>query len=70
MAVGIVAIVIGCVAILVPGRRLGRDRDLHRLDPVIAGAFLVAAAFTAHSVGTRDPAAALGAADRASSASG
>ena len=52
MAVGILAIVDRLHRDPRARRRLGRDGDLHRLDPVIAGAFLVAAAFSAHSIGT------------------
>ena len=64
MAVGILAIVIGCVAILVPAVASVGTAIFIGWILVIAGAFLVAGAFMAHSIGSRDPAPALGAADR------
>ena len=70
MAIGILAIVIGCIAILVPAVASRRDPIFFGWILLIAGAFLVAAAFTAHSIGTVRPAPALGAADESSSASG
>ena len=52
MAVGIVAIFIGCVAILVPAVASVGTAIFIGWILVIAGAFLVAGAFTAHSIGT------------------
>ena len=52
MAVGIIAILIGCVAILVPAVASVATAIFIGWILLIAGAFLVAAAFTAHSVGT------------------
>jgi uncharacterized membrane protein HdeD (DUF308 family) len=52
MAVGIIAIVIGCVAILVPAVASVGTAIFIGWILLIAGAFLVAAAFTAHSVGS------------------
>lgn len=52
MAVGIVAIVIGCIAILVPAVASVGTAIFIGWILVIAGAFLVAAAFSAHSVGS------------------
>lgn len=52
MTVGILAIVIGCVAILVPAVAAVGTAIFIGWILVIAGAFLVAAAFSAHSIGT------------------
>ncbi|HUB98554.1 MAG TPA: HdeD family acid-resistance protein [Solirubrobacterales bacterium] len=52
MAVGIVAIVIGCIAILIPAVASVGTAIFIGWILVIAGAFLVAAAFSAHSVGS------------------
>jgi uncharacterized membrane protein HdeD (DUF308 family) len=52
MAVGIVAILIGCVAILVPAVASVGTAIFIGWILLIAGAFLVAGAFTAHSIGT------------------
>ena len=52
MAVGVLAIVVGCVAILVPAVASVGTAIFIGWILVIAGAFLVAGAFTAHSVGT------------------
>jgi uncharacterized membrane protein HdeD (DUF308 family) len=50
--VGIAAIVVGCIAILVPGVASVGTAIFIGWILLIAGAFLVAGAFTAHSVGT------------------
>ena len=52
MAVGILAIVVGCIAILVPAVASVGTAIFIGWILVIAGAFLVAAAFSAHSVGS------------------
>ena len=52
MAVGMIAIVVGCVAILVPAVASVGTAIFIGWILLIAGAFLVAGAFTAHSVGT------------------
>lgn len=52
MAIGIAAIVVGCVAILVPAVASVGTAIFIGWILVIAGAFLVAGAFMAHSVGT------------------
>src|ERR1700709_1496309 len=52
MAVGVLAIVVGCVAILVPAVASVGTAIFIGWILLIAGAFLVAAAFTAHSVGS------------------
>lgn len=52
MAVGIVAILIGCVAILVPAVASVGTAIFVGWILLIAGCFLVAGAFTAHSIGT------------------
>lgn len=52
MAVGVIAILIGCVAILVPAVASVGTAIFIGWILLIAGAFLVAAAFTAHSIGT------------------
>ena len=52
MAVGIVAILIGCVAILVPAVASVGTAIFIGWILLIAGGFLVAGAFTAHSIGT------------------
>jgi len=52
MAVGVLAIVVGCVAILVPAVASVGTAIFIGWILLIAGAFLVAAAFSAHSVGT------------------
>ena len=70
MAVGVLAIFVGCIAILVPAVASVGTAIFIGWILLIAGAFLIAAAFSAHSIGTRAAAAALGAADRRSSASG
>ena len=52
MTVGVLAIVVGCVAILVPAVAAVGTAIFIGWILVIAGAFLVAAAFSAHSIGT------------------
>lgn len=52
MTVGILAIVVGCIAILVPAVAAVGTSIFIGWILVIAGAFLVAAAFSAHSIGT------------------
>lgn len=52
MAVGVIAILIGCVAILVPAVASVGTAIFIGWVLLIAGGFLIAAAFTAHSVGT------------------
>jgi uncharacterized membrane protein HdeD (DUF308 family) len=52
MAVGVIAIVIGCIAILVPAVASVGTAIFIGWILLIAGAFLVAAAFSAHSVGS------------------
>lgn len=52
MAIGVVAIVIGCIAILVPAVASVGTAIFIGWILVVAGAFLVAGAFMAHSVGT------------------
>jgi uncharacterized membrane protein HdeD (DUF308 family) len=52
MGVGILAIVIGCIAILVPAVASVGTAIFIGWILLIAGAFLTAAAFTAHSLGT------------------
>jgi uncharacterized membrane protein HdeD (DUF308 family) len=52
MTVGILAIVVGCIAILVPAVAAVGTAIFIGWILLIAGAFLVAAAFAAHSVGT------------------
>ena len=52
MVVGVLAILIGCVAIVVPAVASVGTAIFIGWILVIAGAFLVASAFTAHSVGT------------------
>jgi uncharacterized membrane protein HdeD (DUF308 family) len=52
MAVGIIAIVIGCIAILIPAVASVGTAIFIGWILLIAGAFLVAAAFSAHSVGS------------------
>jgi uncharacterized membrane protein HdeD (DUF308 family) len=52
MAVGVLAIFIGCVAILVPAVAAVGTAIFIGWILVIAGAFLVAGAFMAHSIGT------------------
>jgi uncharacterized membrane protein HdeD (DUF308 family) len=52
MAVGVTAIVIGCIAILVPAVAAVGTAIFIGWILLIAGAFLVAAAFSAHSVGS------------------
>jgi uncharacterized membrane protein HdeD (DUF308 family) len=52
MTVGVLAIFIGCVAILVPAVAAVGTAIFIGWILVIAGAFLVAAAFSAHSIGT------------------
>jgi uncharacterized membrane protein HdeD (DUF308 family) len=52
MGVGIAAIVIGCVAILVPALAAVATAIFIGWILLIAGAFLIAAAFSAHSIGS------------------
>jgi uncharacterized membrane protein HdeD (DUF308 family) len=52
MTVGVLAILVGCVAILVPAVAAVGTAIFIGWILVIAGAFLVAAAFSAHSIGT------------------
>ena len=52
MAVGVIAILIGCVAILVPAVASVGTAIFIGWMLLIAGGFLIAAAFTAHSIGT------------------
>lgn len=52
MAVGIIAIAIGCIAILVPAVAAVGTAIFIGWILLIVGAFMVAGAFTAHSVGT------------------
>ena len=52
MTVGVLAIVVGCVAILVPEVASVGTAIFIGWILLIAGAFLVAGAFTAHSIGT------------------
>jgi uncharacterized membrane protein HdeD (DUF308 family) len=52
MVVGILAIVVGCVAIVVPAVASVGTAIFIGWILLIAGAFLVAGAFTAHSIGT------------------
>jgi uncharacterized membrane protein HdeD (DUF308 family) len=52
MAVGIVAILIGCIAILVPAVASVGTAIFIGWLLMVAGVFMVAGAFTAHSVGT------------------
>jgi uncharacterized membrane protein HdeD (DUF308 family) len=52
MAVGILAIVVGCVAIVVPAVASVGTAIFIGWILVVAGAFLVAGAFTAHSIGS------------------
>jgi uncharacterized membrane protein HdeD (DUF308 family) len=51
MAVGVIAILIGCVAILVPAVASVGTAIFIGWVLLVAGAFLIASAFTAHSVG-------------------
>lgn len=52
MAVGVLAILVGCIAILVPAVASVGTAIFIGWILLVAGAFLVAAAFSAHSVGT------------------
>jgi uncharacterized membrane protein HdeD (DUF308 family) len=52
MAVGVLAIVLGCIAILVPAVASVGTAIFIGWILIVAGAFLIAGAFTAHSVGT------------------
>ena len=52
MAVGVLAIIVGCVAILVPAVASVGTAIFIGWILLVAGAFLIAAAFSAHSVGT------------------
>jgi uncharacterized membrane protein HdeD (DUF308 family) len=52
MAVGVLAILVGCVAIVVPAVASVGTAIFVGWILVIAGAFLVAGAFTAHAIGT------------------
>ena len=52
MAVGVLAIFVGCVAIVVPAVASVGTAIFIGWILLVAGAFLVAAAFSAHSIGT------------------
>src|ERR1700712_3100803 len=52
MTIGVVAILVGCVAIVVPAVASVGTAIFIGWILVIAGVFLVAGAFTAHSIGT------------------
>jgi len=52
MTVGVLAIAIGCIAILVPAVAAVGTAIFIGWILVVAGAFLIAAAFSAHSIGT------------------
>lgn len=52
MAIGVLAILVGCVAILVPAVASVGTAIFIGWILLFAGAFLVAAAFSAHSIGT------------------
>jgi uncharacterized membrane protein HdeD (DUF308 family) len=52
MTVGVLAIVIGCIAILVPAVASVGTAIFIGWVLLVAGAFMVAAAFSAHSIGT------------------
>jgi uncharacterized membrane protein HdeD (DUF308 family) len=52
MAVGVIAIAVGCVAIFIPAAFSVGTAIFIGWILLIAGAFMVAAAFTAHSIGT------------------
>jgi uncharacterized membrane protein HdeD (DUF308 family) len=52
MTIGVLAIVVGCIAILVPAVASVGTAIFIGWILLIAGAFLVAAAFSAHSIGT------------------
>jgi uncharacterized membrane protein HdeD (DUF308 family) len=52
MFVGVLAIVVGCIAILVPAVAAVGTAIFIGWILIVAGAFLVAAAFSAHSIGT------------------
>jgi uncharacterized membrane protein HdeD (DUF308 family) len=52
MTIGVIAIVVGCIAILVPAVASVGTAIFIGWVLLIAGAFLVAAAFSAHSVGS------------------
>ena len=52
MAVGVLAILVGCVAIVVPAVASVATAIFIGWILLIAGAFMVAGAFTAHSIGT------------------
>jgi uncharacterized membrane protein HdeD (DUF308 family) len=52
MAVGVIAIFIGCLAILVPAVASHVSTVFFGWVLLIAGGFMIAAAFTAHSIGT------------------
>ena len=52
MTVGVLAIVVGCVAIVVPEVAAVGTAIFIGWILLIAGAFLVAAAFSAHSIGS------------------
>src|SRR6188768_423836 len=52
MTVGVIAIVIGCIAILVPAVASVGTAIFIGWILLIAGLFMVAGAFTAHSLGT------------------
>src|SRR5215217_7691325 len=52
LAIGAVAIFIGCIAILVPAVASQVSTVFFGWILLVAGGFLIAAAFTAHSIGT------------------
>jgi uncharacterized membrane protein HdeD (DUF308 family) len=52
MTVGVLAIVVGCIAILVPAVASVGTAIFIGWILLVAGAFLIAAAFSAHSIGT------------------
>ena len=70
MAIGIVAIVIGCVAIIYPAAASVGTAIFIGWILMIIGVFLVAAAFSATTIGSVAAAAGLGLPDRSSSGSG
>jgi uncharacterized membrane protein HdeD (DUF308 family) len=52
LAVGVIAIFIGCIAILVPAVASQVSTVFFGWVLLVAGGFMIAAAFTAHSIGT------------------
>ena len=70
MIVGVLAIVVGCIAILVPAVASVGTAIFIGWILLVAGAFLVAAAFSAHSIGSLVVRLLWAIADRRSSASG